>query len=127
MGLIKVIMTEASDRYKFPNPYHSIIPLKLRRKHIEPFSIDDVNLIINKVRKDYKNYYTVRFYTGMWTGVIDGLKWKFIDFKNRCIFIRETFIDGATEYTKTDGSQRTIPMLVPVYDALRTNMNRLVS
>lgn len=119
MGLLKMILEEASDRFNFENPYRNIKPLKLQKTHIEPFSFAEVNKIIATVRKDYRNYYTVRFFTGMRTGEVDGLKWKFVDFERKQILVRETLILGETEYTKTDGSQREIPMLGPVYDALK--------
>src|SRR5690554_4834396 len=119
MGMLKIILEEASDRFEFETPYRNIKPLKLQKTHIEPFSFAEVHKIIEKVREDYRNYYTVRFFTGMRTGEIDGLKWKFVDFERRQILVRETLIAGQTEYTKTDGSQREIPMLGPVYDALK--------
>ncbi|WP_207062493.1 site-specific integrase [Motiliproteus sp. SC1-56] len=119
MGVLRMIMTEAADRYGFTNPYRNIKPLKLQRKHIEPFSLDEVNNILDRVRDDYRNYYTVRFYTGMRTGEVDGLKWEYVDFDSRQILVRETLVSGKTEYTKTDGSQREIPMLGPVFDALQ--------
>lgn len=118
MGILRMILEEASDRYRFENPYRNIKPLKLQKIHIEPFSLDEVNKILNGVREDYRNYYTVRFFTGMRTGEIDGLKWKYVDFERRQILVRETLIGGKTEYTKNNGSQREIPMLGPVYDAL---------
>lgn len=118
MALLKAILEEASDRYSFENPYKNIKPLKLQRTHVEPFSLIDVNRIIESVRADYRNYYTVRFYSGMRTGEIDGLRWEFVDFKRGQIAIRETLVQGKTEYTKTDGSQREIPMLGPVKEAL---------
>ena len=118
MGVLQMIMQEASMRYGFDNPYQHIRPLKLQKNHIEPFSLSEVNTILENVREDYRNYYTVRFFTGMRTGEIDGLKWEFVDFDRKQIVIRETLIHGETEYTKTDGSQREIPMLGPVYDAL---------
>ncbi|WP_027848794.1 site-specific integrase [Marinospirillum minutulum] len=119
MGLVKLIMVEASDRFGFENPYRNIKPLKLQKAHIEPFSLAEVNKIIETVRLDYKNYYILRFFTGMRTGEIDGLQWKFIDFERKQILVRETLIAGETEYTKTNGSQREIPMLGPVFDALK--------
>jgi integrase len=42
----------------------------------------------------------------MRTGEVNGLKWKYIDFVARLILIRETFVLGEDEYTKTDSSQR---------------------
>jgi integrase len=118
MALLKAILEEASDRYSFENPYKNIKPLKLQRSHVEPFSLIEVNRIIESVREDYRNYYSVRFYSGMRTGEIDGLRWEFVDFKRGLIAIRETLVQGKTEYTKTDGSQRDIPMLGPVKAAL---------
>jgi len=119
MAILRAILAEAAERYDFQTPYKNIKPLKLRRTHIEPFSIAEVNRITAAVREDFRNYYIVRFYSGMRTGEIDGLKWKHVDFDNREILIRETLVNGSTEYTKTDGSQREIPMLGPVYEALR--------
>lgn len=119
MNILRMLMTEASDRYDFTNPYRNIKPLKLQRVHIEPFSLNEVETILRTVREDYRNYYLVRFYTGMRTGEIDGLKWEYVDFERREILVRETLIAGETEYTKTDGSQREIPMFGPVYDALK--------
>lgn len=120
MTILRMILTEAGERYDFTNPYLNIKPLKLQKVHIEPFSLDEVDKILKHVREDYRSYYQIRFYTGMRTGEIDGLKWEHVDFAKREILVRETLILGQTEYTKTDGSQREIPMFGPVYDALKT-------
>src|SRR5690554_3585192 len=119
MNILRMVMTEAADRYDFTNPYRNIKPLRLQRVHIKPFSLSEVETILRTVREDYRNYYLVRFYTGMRTGEIDGLKWEYVDFERREILVRETLIAGQTEYTKTDGSQREIPMFGPVYEALK--------
>ncbi len=119
MTILRMILTEAAERYDFTNPYLNIKPLKQQKVHIEPFSMTEVGSILKRVREDYRNYYLVRFYTGMRTGEVDGLKWEYVDFERREILVRETLIHGKTEYTKTDGSQREIPMFGPVYDALK--------
>ena len=61
---------------------------------------------------------TVRFFTGMRSGEINGLKWRYVDFEANEILIRETWSKGRLEYTKTDSSQRNIRMSKPVRDAL---------
>lgn len=119
MTVLRMILTEGADRYEIENPFRNIKPLKLQKVHIEPFSLNEVETILEHVREDYRNYYLVRFYTGMRTGEVDGLKWEYVDFERREIIVRQTLINGETEYTKTDGSQREIPMFGPVYDALR--------
>lgn len=120
MSILRMVLDEAAERFDFETPYKNIKPLKLQKTHIEPFSLHEVQRIIDNVRADYCNYYKVRFFTGMRTGEVDGLKWKNIDFAKREILVRETLINGETEYTKTDGSQREIPMFGQVYDALKT-------
>tara|TARA_R110002049_G_scaffold298835_1_gene488794 strand:+ start:775 stop:2028 length:1254 start_codon:yes stop_codon:yes gene_type:complete len=120
MSILRMVLDEAAERFDFDTPYKNIKPLKLQKTHIEPFSLHEVQRIIDNVRADYCNYYTVRFFTGMRTGEVDGLKWKNIDFAKREILVRQTLINGETEYTKTDGSQREIPMFGQVYDALKT-------
>ncbi len=113
------IMAEASERYSFVNPTDRIKRLKQRRVDVQPFSLEEVQSIINEVRDDFRDYMIVRFFTGMRTGEIHGLQWKYIDFERRQILIRSTWVRGSIEYTKTDGSQREIDMSSLVYDALK--------
>ena len=119
MLILSQCLNEAADRYHFPSPCHRIKPLKVPKSDIHPFTLDEVRLILNKVRPDYKNYYTVRFFTGMRTGEIDGLKWSCIDFERRLITVRTTIVRGDEETTKTN-SIRDIQMSELVYQALQS-------
>lgn len=116
---LRQILNEAADRFDFRTPFDHIKQLRVKRTDVEPFSLDEVRSILETVRPDFRNYYTTRFFTGMRTGEIDGLKWKFVDFERRLILVRETIVLGDEEYTKTDGSQRDIQMSQLVYDALK--------
>ncbi|QLG89565.1 site-specific integrase [Chitinibacter bivalviorum] len=118
MDPLRRIFEEAADRYDFTTPFVRIKPLKVPRSDVQPFTLAEVRLIIDSVRPDFKNYYTVRFFSGMRTGEIDGLKWKYVDFERRVIMVRETIVAGEEDYTKTDSSQRDIAMCGPVFDAL---------
>ncbi len=124
MGPLRQILNEAADRYEFNTPYRNIKPLKVPKSDVEPFTLAEVNNILNTVREDFKAYYTVRFFTGMRTGEVDGLKWQYVDFENRLILVRETIVAGQEDYTKTDGSQREIKMTQVVYDALKEQKKR---
>lgn len=116
---LRQILNEAADRYNFTSPGQRIKPLKIKRLDIKPFTLEEVNLILKTVRSDYRDYFIVRFFTGMRTGEIHGLKWKYVDFKNRLILIRETLVgDEIEEEGKTDLSIREIFMSDVVYDAL---------
>lgn len=113
------VLNEAADRFNFTTAGDRIKPLKLKKADVMPFSLEEVYRIIETVRPDFKDYFTVRFFTGMRTGEIDGLKWKYVDFEKRLIYVRETFTAGDEDYTKNDTSQRDIRMSQPVYDALK--------
>ncbi|MEO7359278.1 MAG: site-specific integrase, partial [Gemmatimonadaceae bacterium] len=65
---------------------------------------------------------TVRFFTGMRTGEINGLKWKYVDFERGLILVRETFSAGESEENaKNETSLRDIPMLPIVREALEAH------
>lgn len=132
MTPLRMILNDAADRYNFITPCIGIKQLRVPRSDVHPFSIDEVNLIISTVRKDFKNYYTVRFFTGMRTSEVDGLKWQYVDFERRQIHIRETLVKGHLGTTKTESSQRSIEMSHLVFSALKAqyevsgNLSRFV-
>ncbi|WP_201580383.1 site-specific integrase [Psychrobacter sp. Pi2-52] len=118
MILLRMILEEASDRHEFEMPYKNIKNLKQARPDVNPFTLSEVWLILKHVRADYRPYYTIRFFTGMRTSEIDGLKWDCINFDRREISIREALVNGEMGPTKTLGSQRDIAISQLVYDAL---------
>ncbi len=116
---LRQILNEAADRFDFRTPFANIKQLRIKRIDVDPFTLDEVRNLLETIRPDFRPYFTVRFFTGMRTGEIDGLQWKYVDFERRLILVRETIVAGEEEYTKTDGSQRDIQMSQLVYDALR--------
>jgi integrase len=120
MGLLRQILSETAERFGFTSPAINIKKLKQPKSDVDPFSLVDVQRIIHTSRQDFKDYFVVRFFTGMRTGEVHGLKWKYVDFDLRLIRIRETFVMGEDDYTKTEGSQRDIQMSTPVWEALQS-------
>jgi len=118
LNLLKQITDEAADRYQFNSPYRGIKPLRTPRTKADPFSLKEVGLFLDNVEKEWQAYYTLRFFTGMRTSEIDGLKWKYIDFDRKQIHIKETLVKGEIVTTKTETSERFIEMSTIVYDAL---------
>jgi len=116
---LRMILNEASDRYEFVTPWKNIKPLKVPRTEVEPFSLDQVKTILERVRPDFRNYYTVRFFTGLRTAEIDGLMWSKIDFQRRQILVHQAWVEGEFVPTKNDGSYRAVDMSSMVYEALR--------
>lgn len=118
MAIHGQILGEATERFGFVNPTQHIKRLKQQKVSVHPLSLAEVQRILATVREDYRAYLTTRFFTGMRTGEINGLQWRYVDFERRVIQVRETLVRGHIEYTKTDGSQRDIAMSQPVVDAL---------
>lgn len=116
---VRQILNEAADRFDFRSPFQNIKQLKVKKSDVDPFTLEEVKAIIANVREDFRNYFTVRFFTGLRTGEVHGLQWKYVDFDRRQILVRETFVLGEDEYTKTDASQRDIQMSQVVFDALK--------
>jgi len=120
MLILRQVLTEGADRYEFTVPMARLRPLKIPKSDVFPFTLEQSHLLINKIRADYRDYMKVRLFTGMRSGEIHGLKWKYVDFDRRIILVREAFVGGEDEYTKTDASQRDIQMSQVVYDALKS-------
>lgn len=118
MTPLRMILADAADRHNFTTPFIGIKPLKVPRTEVDPFSLDEVRQFLAKVRPDFRSYYIVRFFTGMRTSEIDGLKWSNVDLERKQILIRETVVMGEEDTTKTDSSRRHIEMSKPVYEAI---------
>lgn len=122
MCFVRQMLNEASERFLIAPAFRGIKPLKSRRPDVQPFSLEEVERIRMTIRADYRAYITVRFFTGMRTGEINGLKWKYIDFERGLILVRETLVDGESEdHAKTEQSLRDIPMLPIVRETLEAH------
>ena len=121
MTFLRQVLNEAADRYEFPRAFQGLRPLKTPKAEVYPFSLEEVNLILQKVRADYRNYMAVRFFSGLRSGELHGLRWQNIDFDAGLILVRETLVKGEVQAGgKTYEAVRDVPMLPIVRDALET-------
>lgn len=119
MCILRQMLTEASERFDLPDVFKGIKRLKAKKTEVHPFSMEEVDRICATIRSDYRNYVTVRFFTGMRTGEVNGLKWKYVDLERGLILVREVFSAGEVEENaKTETSLRDVPMLPIVREAL---------
>lgn len=119
MCFLRQILNEGADRYDLKPAFRGIKPLKQKKTDVHPFTLAEVNRILAAVRDDYRSYLSVRFFTGMRSGEINGLQWKHVDLEHNLILVRETFTGGELEDdTKTVYSARDIPMLPNVREAI---------
>jgi integrase len=118
MGTLRMILAEGTARYNLPQVFTNIKTLRVGQTEVNPFTLQQMHNLIEAVRIDFKNYYIVRFLTGLRTGEIDGLQWKYVDFDRRQILVREALTDGKLGPLKTPSSRREVDMSTPVYEAL---------
>lgn len=59
MRILKAILAEGALRFGFQNPGERVKRLKVQRKEIAPFSLDEMELILKTVRADYRPYLMV--------------------------------------------------------------------
>jgi integrase len=97
---LRMILNEAANRYDFSSPYHGIKSLRIPKTDVEPFTITEVKKIIDTVRPDFRNYYIIRFFTGMRTSEVHGLQWQYVDFERKQILVRQALVKGGLAYTK---------------------------
>lgn len=120
MSPLGCVLNEAADRYSFDSPWRNIKQLTVPKSQIMPFTLEEVRRILDFIRDDFKADYTVRFFTRLRTGEIDGLTWEKVDFKRRQLIIDKALQkDGTLGPTKNQSSIRHVDMSQQVYDALK--------
>ena len=122
MTPLRMMLNEAADRYEFTTPWKNIKALKVPRTEVDPFSLDEVEQLIETAPEDFKPYYTVRFFTGLRTGEIDGLHWDKVDLDKKQIYIDQSLVKGEMTDAKTDGSNRVIKLTDRVVEVLKVQM-----
>jgi integrase len=95
-------------------------PLAARGKpDIHPLSMEEVNIFLDNVHVQYRNFFVIAFFAGLRFGEMSALKWKNVDFKLGVIKVRETRVRKEEGSPKTKRSVRDISMLPPVAKAMK--------
>lgn len=123
MTPLRMLLTDAADRFGFVSPWRNIKAIKVPRSNIMPFSLEEIGRLLAAVRVDYRPYYTTRFFTGLRSSEIHGLTWRHVDFERRQILVYQAWVREELIPTKTDGSYRAVQMSEQVYQALLTHRN----
>lgn len=95
------------------------LPKNNDKKEIEPFSINEVNIILSNSSGFFQNFLATAFYSGCRTGELFALKWQNIDLDKKLIYIDSTRGDYK-EGTPKSGKNRYIPIfnsLIPYLEA----------
>jgi integrase len=86
------------------NPADRIKNIKTQKPEPDPFTLDEIDLIVNQLLKKYNeqvaNYFEFAFFTGLRTSEIIELKWSDVEEDN--ITIRRARVEGKVKGTKTN-------------------------
>ncbi len=117
--VLRLILREAAETFGAANPFATVKPLPVPKADIAPFTFEEMDRFLTGVRRDFYNYYVVRFLTGLRTGEVDGLGWEHIDWVHRKLRVRRTLYRRRLGPPKTESSVRDIDLLPPVLEVLR--------
>ena len=119
LNILRQILAEAADRFDFTTPYRGIKPLRVPKTEVDPFSLNEVKLILAYLPDAYRPYFTAAFLTAMRPSEMLGLTWSQVDFERMQVCVEDAWVCGELDSTKTPGSQRIIDLSAPVIAALR--------
>jgi integrase len=85
------------------NPADRIKNMKAQKPEPDPFTLDEANLILDRMRKNYHeqvvNYFEFAFFTGLRTSELIELQWGDVEETN--ITVRRARVEGRVKATKT--------------------------
>ncbi|MBP7861377.1 tyrosine-type recombinase/integrase [bacterium] len=119
MQLLRSILSnEEKEGNLDKDPSRAVRRLTERKPKIDPLSEEDLEIALSHVDAFYKPLYTVLAFTGARPNEMLALKWQDIDWKKESISITKGRVRGVEGMPKTRSSEREIPMLPRVKEAL---------
>lgn len=117
---LRAIYSEAFyDEIIDRNPLDRIKNLPKQSTEVEPFTFEEMNLILEACEGQIKNIFTFAFWTGLRTSELIALKWEDINLKDGLAHIRNVRTrTGDKDHPKTSSSIRQIELLPPAKNAL---------
>lgn len=118
MGILVALVREGALRHGLPDPAIGMRALTVPEPAIHPFSLVEVERLLDVLKAPWNDYFAVRFFTGLRTGEVDGLRWEDVDMATRRLTIRRAWVDGAWETPKSRAGYRDVVLVARAYDAL---------
>ncbi len=119
MSVLAAILADAARRFDFVSPAADLRPLRVRRTEVLPFAPAEVQALLRAAPPEYGHYLAVRFFSGLRSAEVNGLKWCHVDFDAGLILVRETFARGRVDQVKSEASRREVQMSSVLRKALR--------
>jgi len=110
IGLFGMILKKAvANDMILKNPCDFADKIVVTHKKQEPYTVEEMNKLLNNATGWFKVYLTTAFLTGMRVGELLGLKWEDINFDEKVIFLKYALVKGKIhKSSKTKDHDRTI-------------------
>ncbi|MPW36254.1 tyrosine-type recombinase/integrase [Vibrio sp. B1Z05] len=112
------VVSLASDEFKFSYPLRRYKALKEEKANSKPLTVDQVKRFLTVVDTKWRDYFVLRFWTGMRSCEVHALKWEQINFAHRLIRVRYNYVNGELCDVKTPKSRRDLKMCDTLFEAL---------
>ncbi|MGL4712731.1 MAG: tyrosine-type recombinase/integrase, partial [Shewanella sp.] len=109
----------AAEELKFEYPLRRYRSLKEEKAESHPMTIKEVRLFLEHTPQEWKDYFIIRFWTGVRSCELHGLEWQHVDFNHRLIRIRQNWVNGEVCDVKTPKSRRDLKMCDTVFEAFK--------
>ncbi|QKJ27580.1 tyrosine-type recombinase/integrase [Aliarcobacter cibarius] len=111
-GILKSAFENAIiEGYIKTSPFIVSFPTLKSDYEINPFNLEEINLLLKNSNGWFRNFLGIAFFTGARTGELLALEWKDINFTENIISINKTRTMGLTKRVKTKSSKRNIDIL----------------
>jgi integrase len=128
INIVSAILDVAIDYEEIiSNPALNIKLPKHIRKEDEPFSKEEVKLLLNAAEGWFKIFLMTAFYTGARLGELIALTWNDISLEDGFISINKRIKKGSIDTPKTKSSIRKVPILEPLKPYLKMQMQTATS
>lgn len=102
----------------------SLIPMDKHKTNykIDPLSEDEIKLFLRaceKHRREWLNYFTFAFYSGLRTSELFALEWKSVDWNNRSVRVCRAIVEGKAKGPKTAAGERDVVLVDMALQALQ--------
>lgn len=126
--LLRSMMATAVRRnYASCDPCANIKRLQEPRVKVDPLSEEELRLAISMVPLHYVPLFTTLAYTGARPNELLALRWKDVDWVRKTFSITKGRVRGHEGLPKTASSERELPIVGPVEEALLTLQRRCVA
>lgn len=118
MAVLAQLLAERERQLGIASPCRELRALPTRRTRIKPFSLSELILLAQAAPLHLSDYILVRGLTGLRSGEANGMRWDQVDWETGTITISAARVRGCQVLPKNQFSERVIPMMPAVLDAM---------